>query len=413
MNILVLNAGSSSNKCSLYSLDRSESGLPETSGAVWEAEIDWKPDSSTADLTVTTPKSKHEKTLTSTSQKDALAQLLNTLWSGSEAVLASPKEIHIVGHRVVHGGQKFQQPTRISAAVEEEIARLSPLAPAHNPAALEGIEVARLLLGNVLQIAVFDTSFHHTIPEAAALYPGPLEWAQEGIRKYGFHGISYQYCTERAAQILRRDVTTLKMVCCHLGSGCSLAAIDGGRSIDTTMGFTPLDGLMMATRSGSVDPSILLYLLREGKTTVEKLDCLLNKQSGLQGISGISGDMREIAAAITAGNERAKLAFAMFIHRLCALIGGMIASLGGLDVLLFTAGIGEHSAEVRAAVCERFRYLDLRLDSDKNRASLIDEDIAEVGSPVNILVIHTQEDLQIALECLPFTNQEQFPDRIA
>lgn len=408
MNILVLNAGSSSNKCSLYSLGGSESVLPDTTEPVWEAEIDWKPDTSAADLTVTTAEGKHRRTSTETSRQDALAQLLETLWSGSEAVLAGPNDIHIVGHRVVHGGQEFQQPLKVTDAVIAGIARLSPLAPAHNPAALEGIETVKRLLGDVPQVAVFDTAFHRTIPDEAALYPVPYEWAQQGIRKYGFHGISYQYCTDRAADILQHDVAAMKIVCCHLGSGCSLAAIAGGRSIDTTMGFTPLDGLMMATRSGSVDPSILLYLLREGKTTVAELDDILNERSGLKGISGISGDMREIEAAVAAGNERAKLAYDMYIHRLCSLIGAMAASLGGLDVLIFTAGIGEHSAAIRAAVCERLQWLGIDLDTAKNEASPVDIDIASPESAVRILVIHTQEDLQIARECLAFIDPRRY-----
>ncbi len=325
--------------------------------------------------------------------------MLETLWQGKTQVINSLKEIDIVGHRVVHGGQDYQQSTLISPDVKEAIARLSVFAPVHNPVNLEGIETLEKILGNVPQVAVFDTAFHAQLPPAAFVYPGPYEWLENGIRRYGFHGISHQYCARRAAQILNPDLTDLRLISCHLGNGCSLAAIRGGVSVDTTMGFTPLDGLMMGSRSGAIDPGIIIHLLRREDLTSEKLDNILNRNSGLKGISGVSSDMRQIGEAITQGNERAQLALDIYIHRLRAGIAAMLASLGGLDALIFTAGVGENSAVVRAAACEAFGFMGLKLDGEKNQQSSVDEDIAAVDSAARVLVIHTQEDWEIAREC--------------
>jgi acetate kinase len=246
---------------------------------------------------------------------------------------------------------------------------------------------------------VFDTGFHSRLPEAAAVYPGPYEWLALGIRRYGFHGINHQYCAERAAQLLGRELNALKLVTCHLGNGCSLAAIRDGRSVDTTMGFTPLDGLMMGTRSGSLDPGILTYLMREGKSTGQQLDDLLNTKSGLFGISGISGDMRQIVAAMKEGNPRAKLAFDIFVHHLQSGTGAMIAVLGGIDALVFSAGIGENSPELRAAACANFAFVGLKLDAAKNARSPADQEISSSDSAVRVLIIRAQEDWAIAREC--------------
>ena len=259
--------------------------------------------------------------------------------------------------------------------------------------------MSKRLLGTVPQIAVFDTAFHRTLSLPAAVYPGPYAWFEQGIRRYGFHGINHQYCSARAAQLLGGDPDSLKVVSCHLGNGCSLAAIPGGRSVDTTMGFTPLEGLMMGTRSGSVDPSILTYLMRQGPVTGEELDDTLNKKSGLLGISGVSSDMRQIMTAVRQGNERAKLAFDMFVHRLRQGIAAMAASIQGIDVLIFTGGIGEHSADVRAATCEGLAFLGVRLDPDKNAASPADHQISVADSPVQVLIIRAQEDWAIAQAC--------------
>jgi acetate kinase len=266
------------------------------------------------------------------------------------------------------------------------------------------MEIVAKLLGPVPQVAVFDTGFHRTMPLAAATYPGPYDWFEQGIRRYGFHGINHQYCAQRAAQLLGKNLNSLKLVTCHLGNGCSLAAIREGRSVDTTMGFTPLEGLMMGTRSGSVDPGILTYLLRQRQVSGQQLDKVLNQKSGLLGVSGISSDMRQILAASKNGKEparmsRAKLAFDIYVHRLRSGIGAMVAVLGGIDALIFTAGVGENSPEVRAAVCDNFAFLGLRLDQGKNARLPLDEDISAPDATVRVLVIHAQEDWMIAREC--------------
>jgi acetate kinase len=288
--------------------------------------------------------------------------------------------------------------------VKTAIARLAELAPAHNPANLEGIVAIEQVLGAVPQVAVFDTAFHAQIPEMAAIYPGPYEWFEEDIRRYGFHGISHQYCAARAAEILDRDLNELRLVTCHLGNGCSLAAIRGGRSLNTTMGFTPLEGLMMGSRSGSIDPGLLLHLLRQPNCSVDRLDRILNQESGLKGISGLSSDLREILTAMAQGNARAQLAFDTYVHSLRCHIGAMLASLGGLDVLVFTAGVGEHAAQLRGAACEAFAFLGLKLDQEKNSQSRLDWDIAAPDSTVRVLVIHTEEDWEIARECWKLTH---------
>src|SRR6266404_9419128 len=276
---------------------------------------------------------------------------------------------------------------------------MAAFAPLHNRAELEGMQIVSTMFGVVPQVAVFDTGFHAHLPQAAAVYPGPYEWFEWGIRRFGFHGINHEYCAQRTAQLLRANWNSLKIVTCHLGNGCSLAAIRDGRSVDTTMGFTPLDGLMMGTRSGSVDPGILTYLMRAEKSTGQQLDDLLNKKSGLLGISGLSGDMRQIVAAMKDGNPRAQLAFDIFVHHLQSGIGAMIAVLGGTDALVFSAGIGEHSPEVRAAACANFGFLGLKLDAAKNAQSPADQEISPSDSAVRVLIIRAQEDWAIAQEC--------------
>ncbi|MEG4967778.1 acetate kinase [Microcoleus sp. B6-A1] len=397
MKILVLNAGSSSQKSCLYELN---DVLPDRPlQPLWEAQIDWTHQQGIAELKVKTAKGDRlEEEFASESREDAISRMLQSLWRGRTQTINDLKEIDIVGHRVVHGGQDYQQSTLISPDVKKAIARLSVFAPVHNPVNLEGIEAVEKILPNVPQVAVFDTAFHAQLPPAAFVYPGPYEWLENGIRRYGFHGISHQYCARRAAEILGQDLADLRLISCHLGNGCSLAAIRGGWSVDTTMGFTPLEGLMMGSRSGSIDPGILIHLLKQSDFTAEKLDGILNRNSGLKGISGVSSDLRQIGDAIAQGNQRAQLALDIYIHRLRAGIGAMLASLGGLDALIFTAGVGENSALVRAAACEAFGFIGLKLDEEKNQHSSIDRDIAAVDSAVRILVIHTQEDWEIARE---------------
>jgi acetate kinase len=399
MKILVLNAGSSSQKSCLYEIVGTVASQPLK--PLWEAIVDWAHPTDRADIKVKTATGAVlEESITTQSRAEVTAHLLNTLWQGKTQVIESLREIDRVGHRVVHGGQDFRESVRITDAVKQAIANLAKLAPAHNPANLEGIEsIEKILGGDVPQFAVFDTAFHRRLPDAAAIYPGVYEWVEQGIRRYGFHGISHQYCAQRAAQLLDRPLNDLKLIVCHLGNGCSLSAIRDGHSIDTTMGFTPLDGLMMGSRSGAVDPGILLYLLRQGELTVDQLDHQLNKESGLKGISGISSDMRQIQSAITAGHVRATLALEIYGHRLRSAIGSMLANLGGVDALIFTAGVGENSPQVRSIACEPLAFLGLKLDATQNQNHPIDQDIATSDSTVRILVIHTQEDWAIAQEC--------------
>jgi acetate kinase len=406
MNILVLNAGSSSQKSCLYQFTGSSQEQEHPPDPLWEAQIDWTEDK--AQLRVKTAKGeKLQTTLESGDRAQDLNQMLTTLWSGKTQVIENAQSIQAVGHRVVHGGQDYSRPVRITDEVKAAIARLSYLAPAHNPANLQGIETLESLLeSGIPQIAVFDTAFHSQLPDAAALYPVPYDWIEQGIRRYGFHGISHEYCAQRVAQLLDRDLDTLRLITCHLGNGCSLAAIAQGKSIDTTMGFTPLDGLVMGTRSGSVDPGILIHLIRQQGYTANQLDQALNRESGLKGLSGISGDLRAITTAIAEGNQRAQLALDVYIHRLRSLIGSMLASLGGLDALVFTAGVGENSPLVRAAACQAFGFLGLELDSTLNESRPVDQDIATPDSAVRVFVIHTQEDWAIAKACYQCVSAE-------
>src|SRR5256885_2123850 len=400
MKILVLNSGSSSQKCSLYEIGEN---LPDDPPApVWEGNIEWHNEVAKAEV-----KNAHgvvEKHQVQVSTRaGAVEHLLGTLWDGNTRAVASPDEIRIVGHRVVHGGPRYEEPVLVTSEVKAGIAGVSGFAPLHNRAELEGMEIVEKLLGGIPQVAVFDTGFHRKMPPAAAVYPGPYEWFENGIHRYGFHGINHQYCAARAAHLLGRNLNSLKLVTCHLGNGCSLAAIHQGYSIDTTMGFTPLEGLMMGTRSGSVDPGILTYLMREGQLQAQEIDDVLNKESGLLGISGISGDMREILASVKRGHSRAKLAFDIYVHRLQAGIGAMVAVLGGIDVLVFSAGVGENSTEVRAAVCKPLIFLGLKLDDAANVQRAPDADIATPDSAVRVLIIRAQEDWAIAKECWQLT----------
>src|SRR5713101_766054 len=390
MKILVLNSGSSSQKSCLYDIGKTPPAHPPA--PAWEGKIEWNGDH--ADIQAQNSQGSQVKDRVKVaSRSNAIERLLDTLWSGKLHVLSAPSEIDVVGHRVVHGGKSLQEATAITPEVKSAIASMSVFAPLHNRAELEGIKIIEKRIGTVLQVAVFDTGFHSRLPEPAAVYPGPYEWLAQGIRRYGFHGINHQYCAERTAQLLGKDLRSLKLVTCHLGNGCSLAAIREGRSVDTTMGFTPLEGLMMGTRSGSVDPGVLTYLMRQSQLTGQQLDDLLNTKSGLLGISGISGDMRQIVAAMKDGHARAKLAFEIFVHRLQAGIGAMIGVLGGIDALVFTAGIGENSPEVRTAACAHFGFLGLKLDAARNAQSSPDQDISLSDSAIRVLILRAQEEI--------------------
>ena len=304
-------------------------------------------------------------------------------------------DVDAVGHRVVHGGARFTAPVLVDDAVMSDIAALTDLAPLHNEAGLSAMRAARKQLPDVPHVACFDTAFHATMPEPARTYGGPYQWLDDGLRRYGFHGLSHEYAAGRAADLLGRAVTDVRLVTCHLGGGCSLAAVDGGRSVDTTMGFTPLDGLVMATRSGSVDPGLLVHLLRSG-VAVDELDDTLERRSGLLGLSGVSGDLREVLAARDGNDERARLAVDVFVHRLIAGIAAMAAALRGVDALVFTGGIGERSAEVRERAAAAFGWWGVSVDRAANDAASADADVSGRDARVRVLVVVAREDLVIA-----------------
>jgi acetate kinase len=388
MKILVLNGGSSSFKSSLFEVTGVDGGAPN---ALWEARVDWEHRPGFAEIQIKADGNVSNRSVAVKAPLDSLEPLM--------AMVPHRDEIHVAGHRVVHGGRAFRESTRITPQVRAGIAQMASFAPEHNRLELEAIECMERILGPAaVQVAVFDTAFHASLPPPAYVYPGPYEWVGKGIRRYGFHGISHQYTSRRAAAVLGRDLGALRMITCHLGNGCSLAAIRGGVSIDTTMGFTPLEGLMMGTRSGTIDPGIIIHLVRHRGYKAEQLDRVLNKESGLRGVSGISGDMRTVMAAMARGDARAQLAFDVYVHRLCAEIGAMLASLGGLDALVFTAGVGENSPELRARVADAFAFLGVKLDAAKNTQPPADADIAAPDSTVRVLVVHTQEEWEIARE---------------
>jgi acetate kinase len=330
----------------------------------------------------------------------------STSWEGSEpgrhesemtAALRSIQGVDAVGHRVVHGGARFREAVLVDDAVRREIDALSELAPLHNPAALAGIEAATTALPHVPQVAAFDTAFHATIPDAAAYYPLPWEWTEQwGLRRFGFHGLSVQYALRRATELLGRPPA--RLVVAHLGSGCSVTALANSRSVETSMGFTPLEGVMMGSRSGSVDPGLLLHLLTHRGVEPDDLDAGLNERAGLRGVSGVSSDMRKVQEAAGAGSDHARLAIEMFVHRLVMTIGGMAAALGGLDTLVFTGGIGEHSPSIRQAVADRLGYLGVALDPALNAGADGDVDITTSGGRSQVLVITAREDLSVLAE---------------
>lgn len=301
-----------------------------------------------------------------------------------------------VGHRIVHGGTDFTQPVRVDDEVISRLEALTPLAPLHQPGSLAGLAALGRLLPDVPAVACFDTAFHATIPPAASTYALPKQWRERwGLRRYGFHGLSHSYSSRRLAQMVDGSGAPLRAVTCHLGAGASLAAVSGGVCIDTTMGFTPLEGLVMATRSGTVDPGLILWLAQQAGLSPADISDQLEHFSGLAGLAG-SGDMREVLAAEAAGRPEAVLAMAVYLHRLGGLIGSMVASLGGLDVLVFTGGIGERSAPVRQRAAELFGFLGVAVDEEANEEAEPDCDVSAPGASVRTLVIAAREDLEIA-----------------
>ncbi len=394
MSILVINAGSSSLKFGLFDAEAQHTWATGL--------IDWRADPRQAELVIRPSGGEPIRSRESIADHHkAVLHAVNKLTNLSGPHGSAANAITVVGHRVVHGGARFREPVRIDASVKAEIAKLTELAPLHNPAALQAIEAAESALPNIPHVAVFDTSFFTSLEPHAYVYPAPYAWFSDwGIRRFGFHGISHAYCADRAAELLNRQPSELRLIVCHLGNGCSASAVRAGRAVQTSMGFTPLEGLMMGTRSGSIDPSILLDVQQRRKLSAAQVDKALNHESGLLGISGVSSDYRQVKAAADKGNERAALALTMFADRIRATIGAYAVTLGGIDAMVFTAGIGEHAADLRAAVCEGLQILGLRLDAGRNAACAPDADIASPDSPGRILVVRTQEELMIARETL-------------
>jgi acetate kinase len=372
MQALAVNAGSSTLKAALYDVEP-DAALAAPPEPRWRGEVEWDPARGRA----------------------VAEQLLRRLCEGVDAPLGSPADVAVVGHRIVHGGTRFRSPAPISGDVKAAVAALAPSAPLHNAAALEGVAAAERFVGpGTPHVGVFDTAFHADLPPGAHTYAGPHEWLERGLRRFGFHGINHEYAAHRAAHLLGRPIAGLRMITCHLGSGGSLAAVRDGRSVDTTMGFTPLEGLVMGSRSGSVDPGLLLYLLRQPGASVDSLDALLNHRSGLRGLSGRSADLREVLRARRDGDRAAGLAFDVYIHRLRFHIGAMLGAIGGLDAVVFTAGVGEHSAEVREAALAPFAFLGLELDPGND--GRLDADVATDRSTVRVLVVRAREEWAIA-----------------
>jgi acetate kinase len=386
MIILVVNCGSSSVKCQLVQTGPEKSlarmrveGLGEQAMMIYDG-----PDGK---RTWAKPILEHQ---------DALEEVLRTL--AEDGLLRSPDEVDGVGHRVVHGGEKLTESTIITRAVAETIKETIELAPLHNPANLRGYHAAQALLPKAVQVAVFDTAFHQTIPPAAYVYGLPHDYyTRYRIRRYGFHGTSHRFVSQRFAEIRHAPPADFKLIVCHLGNGCSVCAVDGGRSVETSMGFTPLEGLLMGTRCGDIDPAVILYIMARENIGVPETDAVMNWRGGLLGISGISNDMRTLVAARQAGDGRARLAIDAFCHRLKKYIAAYFGVLNGADAVIFTGGIGEHQALVRELSCAGLDALGIRIDPDKNRAAVgVEADISAAQAGTAVWVIPTNEELLIA-----------------
>ncbi|MCW8129795.1 MAG: acetate kinase [Planctomycetota bacterium] len=387
MNILLLNAGSSSLKFAV--LDSDTEALRASGSADWAgASGHYRFASGSRSLDEVVAWKEHIS---------AVERLFDDLRASAPELLAG-EGLRAVGHRVVHGGD-FTAPARVTDEVLARLRHMVALAPLHNPPSLAVIDAAQRVLPGVPHVACFDTAFHRSIGPAARGYPLPRAWSADwGIQRYGFHGLSHAYCARRAAELLGRPLEDLKLVVCHLGHGCSATAIAGGRSIDTTMGFTPLEGLMMATRSGNIDPGVVLHLIQDRGLPANEVAAALNRQSGLLGVSGVSADMRAVLAAADEGHAAAQLAVEMFAHRVRQAVGALAVTLGGLDALVFTAGIGENAAPVRARVCEGLACLGLRLDEARNRAAAPDACLSPENAAPSVWAIRTREDLSMLRE---------------
>ncbi|HEY8436395.1 MAG TPA: acetate kinase [Haloplasmataceae bacterium] len=390
MLILAVNVGSSSLKFQLLEMPEEHvvaSGLVERIG--FENGI----------FTIDARGEKRKKILNIPDQHSAVQLLLDALLRLN--IVDRLEDIKGIGHRVVHGGELFTDSVLIDDDVMEKIERLNDLAPLHNPANVDGIKAFRDVLPDVPMVAVFDTAFHQTMEEEAYLYPVPYSWYTDyKVRRYGFHGTSHRYVAERAIELLGKPKEETRLITCHIGSGCSITAIKGGRSIDTSMGFTPLAGVMMGTRSGDIDPSIIPYMMEQTNLSIQDVIQALNKDSGLQGISGISSDMRDILESMKANDERAIRAFNLFVKRICDFIGSYFIELGGLDAIVFTAGIGENSAETREAIVRRLGALGIELDPEANQIRGKEAVISTPDSKVKVFVIPTNEEIVIARDTM-------------
>jgi acetate kinase len=392
MLILSINSGSTSLKCCLYDLPVQEESHQVTTPA-WQADISWKGNAS-GTLQINKNGQTSEAIIEAATRDQAIAQILTRLWT-ADGLVNGPNEILAVAHRVVHGGPNYYKSTVIDQKVIDNLATLVELAPNHEQENIRAINCARAVLPKALQVASFDTAFFHKLPTASAIYAVPFDWYErDKLRRYGFHGISHEYLAMRANQMLAKD--GLKLVTCHLGGGSSLSATDGKECLDTTMGFTPLEGLPMQTRSGSIDPGLIIHQIKYGGYSIDQLNTVLTKESGMKGLSGLSGDMREIEAQMAAGNSRAQLAFDVFVKALAKQAASLVPVLGRLDALVFSGGIGENSSNVRKAVCRRLLHLGIDLDEMKNVSGKDDRDISAAHAQVKALVIHTKEELAIA-----------------
>lgn len=392
MKVLVINAGSSSLKYQLIDMDThgvEAKGLCERIG-IEGSKLTHK---NTAKKSETV----FEKSMKDHS--DAIAMVIDALVSPECGVIKSMDEIGAVGHRVVHGAETFADSCIIDDTVMDALRACVPLAPLHNPANIIGIEACAKLMPNTKQVAVFDTAFHQTMPEEAYMYALPYEMYKEHkIRKYGFHGTSHKFVAAEAAKLLGKSAEELKIITCHLGNGSSVSAVKNGKCMDTSMGFTPLDGVVMGTRCGSIDPAVVTYLVNNCGMTAQEVDTLMNKKSGVLGVSGVSSDFRDLSAAADEGDKRAELALKMFTYSVKKLIGAYAAAMGGVDAVVFTGGIGENDGANRKAITEGLEFMGIAVDDAKNGVRGEIADISKDGNDVKVLVIPTNEELMIALD---------------
>ena len=391
MNILVINCGSSSIKFQLFDMRTYKPLIKGTLEKIGSNDSRLKLKYENIDDL--------EIAVKITTHNEGLEYIFNFLVNSKYKIIDSLSEIDAIGHRIVHGGEKFKESVLITDAVIDEITACIPIAPLHNPANLYGIKTCLTLMPTTPQIAVFDTSFHQTIPKKAFLYGLPYELYQKyGIRRYGFHCISHQYVAQTGAQKMHKELASLKLITCHLGNGASVTAINGGKSIDTSMGFTPLQGLTMGTRSGEIDPAIVPFIMDHEDMTAKQIYQYLNNQSGVLGISGLSSDFRDLETAAVKGNKRADIALDVFTYQVQKFIGSYIMALDGLDAIIFTAGIGENSPYIRNKIASKLDYLNIYLDSQKNIYGPKTREISTITSSAQLWIIPTNEEIMIAKE---------------